>query len=174
MKATITGSVIAAEKWNSLIGGRHSELFIPVEAAVRLPNVIVGSLITLLLYLVIAELFGGEIALLAAALWAFDPTAIGLNRIAKEDTFLLFFFLLANVFWLRAQRIAESQSERNPEKYYWATAGIFGAMIASKLVPMLLTIPFAYYWIFQRIPETRWRLGKKRLLICLLIMGAVF
>ena len=49
-------------------------------------------------------------ALLAAALWAFDPQAIGFNRIAKEDTFLLFFFLLANIFWLRGQRVAESES----------------------------------------------------------------
>src|SRR6185295_1132450 len=103
------GSVMAAEKWNSsrFVGGNPSaELFVPVEAAVRLPNVIVGALITLLLYLVAAELFGGEIALLAAALWAIDPIAIGFNRIAKEDTFLLFFFLVANVFWLRGQRIA--------------------------------------------------------------------
>ncbi|MDQ2856756.1 MAG: glycosyltransferase family 39 protein, partial [Acidobacteriota bacterium] len=120
MKAAITASLIAAEKWNALVGGRRSELFVPVEAAVRLPNVIVGSLITLLLYLVIAELFGGEIALLAAALWAVDPIAIGFNRIAKEDTFLLFFFLIANVFWLRGQRVAESEPDRNPTRYYWA------------------------------------------------------
>src|SRR5436190_20227378 len=72
MKAVILGSVVAVEKWNALVGD-HSELFLPVESAVRLPNVIVGSLITLLLYLVIAELFGSEIALLAAALWAVDP-----------------------------------------------------------------------------------------------------
>ena len=119
MKASITASVISTgvEKWNGIVG-HHSELFIPVEAAVRLPNVIVGSLITLLLYLVVAELFGGEIALLAAALWAFDPTAIGFNRIAKEDTFLLFFFLLANIFWLRGQRVAESEPSRNPVPFY--------------------------------------------------------
>src|SRR5688572_32072905 len=43
------------------------------------------------------------------------------NRVAKEDSFLLFFFLLANVFWLRGQRVAES-SDRNPNIYYWATA----------------------------------------------------
>jgi len=173
MKGLQTGSLVLADKWNSIswLGGRKP---ITPEAGLRLPGALFGALTAILIYLVAAELFGAEAGLLAAALWAFDPTAIGLNRIAKEDTFLLFFFLLANVFWLRAQRVAESQPERNPEKYYWATAGIFGAMIASKLVPMLLTIPFAYYWIFQRIPETRWRLGKKRLLICLLIMGAVF
>ena len=173
MKATITASVVAAEKWNSVVGP-HSELFIPVEAAVRLPNVIVGSLITLLLYLVIAELFGGEIALLAAALWTVDPIAIGFNRIAKEDTFLLFFFLLANIFWLRGQRIAESEPNRNPTPYYWATAIAFGAMVASKYIPQYIAISVSYYWIFQAIPETRWRLGRKRFLLFFLVIGIAF
>jgi predicted membrane-bound dolichyl-phosphate-mannose-protein mannosyltransferase len=174
MKATITASVIAAEKWNSLVGGPNSEFFIPVEAAVRLPNVIVGSLITLLLYLVIAELFGGEIALLAAALWAVDPIAIGFNRIAKEDTFLLFFFLLANVFWLRGQRVAESEPNRNFIRYAWAAAAAFGAMAASKYLPWYVSISISYYWIFQAVPETRWRLGRPRFLLFFIIMGIVF
>ena len=174
MKASVTASVIAAEKWNSLIGGRHSEFFVPVEAAVRLPNVIVGSLITLLLYFVIAELFGGEIALLAAALWAVDPIAIGFNRIAKEDTFLLFFFLVANIFWLRGQRVAESEPNRNPTPYYWAAAAAFGAMTASKYLPWYVAISIGYYWVFQAIPETRWRLGRPRFLLFFVVMGISF
>ena len=176
MKAVITASVVAAERWNNspLVAGHSSELFIPVEAAVRLPNVIVGSFITILIYLVVSELFGVEIALLAAALWAFDPIAIGFNRIAKEDTFLLFFFLLANVFWLRGQRVAESESNRDPRPYYWATAAAFGAMVASKYIPQYLAISVGYYWVFQAIPETRWRLGRPRFLIFLMVMGLVF
>lgn len=174
MKAIITASVIAAEKWNNVVGGRNSEFYVPVEAAVRLPNVLVGSLITLLLYCVIAELFGGEIALLAAALWAVDPVAIGFNRIAKEDTFLLFFFLLANIFWLRGQRVAESEPHRNPTPYYWAAAAAFGAMAASKYLPWYVSISISYYWMFQAIPETRWRLGRPRFLLFFVVMGAVF
>jgi hypothetical protein len=174
MKATITASVIAAEKWNNLVGGASSEFFIPVEAAVRLPNVIVGSLITLLLYLVIAELFGGEIALLAAGLWAFDPIAIGFNRIAKEDTFLLFFFLLANIFWLRGQRVAESEPHRNFTRYAWFAAAAFGAMAASKYLPWYVSISISYYWLYQHIPGTRWRLGRPRFLLFFVIMGVVF
>jgi predicted membrane-bound dolichyl-phosphate-mannose-protein mannosyltransferase len=174
MKATITASVIVAEKWNNLVGGPGSEFFIPVEAAVRLPNVIVGSLITLVLYLVIAELFGGEIALLAAALWAVDPIAIGFNRIAKEDTFLLFFFLLANIFWLRGQRVAESEPNRNFTRYAWFAAAAFGAMAASKYLPWYVSISISYYWLFQHIPGTRWRLGRPRFLLFFIIMGIVF
>jgi hypothetical protein len=174
MKAVITASVIASEKWNNLVGGSHSELYIPVEAAVRLPNVIVGSLITLLLYLVIAELFGGEIALLAAALWAVDPVAIGFNRIAKEDTFLLFFFLLANIFWLRGQRVAESEPNKNFTRYAWFAAAAFGAMAASKYLPWYVSISISYYWMFQAIPETKWRLGRPRFLLFFVVMGATF
>ena len=170
MKALQAGSLIAAEKWNSLVG--PSEQIAP-ETALRLPGVIAGALTALLIYLIAAELFGAEVALIAAALWAFNPMAIGFNRVAKEDTFLLFFFLLANVFWLRGQRVAES-TDRNPNKYYWASAACYGAMVASKYVPHLIAISMCYYWMFQRLPETRWRLGKKRILKFFAIMFLVF
>ena len=173
MKALLTGSLVLADKWNSIsfLGGHRQ---ITPETALRLPSTIFGALTTILIYLLAAELFGAEVGLIAAALWAFDPMAIGFNRIAKEDTFLLFFFLLANVFWIRGQRVAESQPDRRPDKYYWATAAAFGAMMASKYVPQLITISIGYYWLFQRIPETRWRLGKKKMLMFFVIMGAVF
>jgi hypothetical protein len=172
MKALQAASIIVAEKWNNLNGDPPSNR-ISDEMALRLPGAIAGALTTLLIYLIAAELFGAEVALIAAALWAFDPNAIAFNRVAKEDTFLLFFFLLANVFWLRGQRVAES-TDRNPDKYYWATAACYGAMVASKYLPHLVAISVCYYWMFQQIPETRWRLGKKRMLKFFAIMGLVF
>lgn len=172
MKALQTGSLILADKWNSTsFGANHS---MAPETALRLPSALFGAFTAILIYLLAAELFGAEVGLIAAAMWAFDPSAIGFNRIAKEDTFLVFFFLLANIFWLRGQRVAESEPNARPEKYYWATAAAFGAMLASKYLPHLLTISIAYYWLFQRIPETRWRLGKKRMLTFFAIMGLVF
>jgi predicted membrane-bound dolichyl-phosphate-mannose-protein mannosyltransferase len=175
MKALLTVSVIAAEKWNqtSLVAG-HPELNVPVETSLRFPVALFGAFAAVLIYLVAAELFGLETGLIAAALWAFDPLAIGFNRIAKEDTFLIFFFLLANFFWLRGQRVAESQPERNPERFYWATAAAFGAMLASKYVPMLIAITVSYNYAFQRIPVTRWVIGKKRFLKFFFVMGVVF
>ena len=170
MKTLQAASIIAAEKWNSLVGPAQQ---IAPETALRLPGVIAGALTALLIYLIAAELFGAEVALIAAALWAFEPMAIGFNRVAKEDTFLLFFFLLANVFWLRGQRVAES-TDQNPNKYYWASAACYGAMVASKYVPHLFAISMCYYWMFQKLPETRWRLGKKRLLKFFAIMFVVF
>ena len=174
MKALQAGSIIAAEKWNnsSFVASHPAESIAP-ETALRLPGTILGAFTALLIYLITAELFGAEVALIAAALWAFDPTAIGFNRIAKEDTFLLFFFLLANVFWLKGQRLAES-TDHNPTRYYWLTGAAYGAMIASKYVPHLIAISISYYWMFQKLPETRWRLGPKRILKLFLIIGIVF
>src|SRR5215208_5783719 len=172
MKAFQAASIILAEKWNNSWFVRPANRIAP-ETALRLPGATVGALSALLIFLIAAELFGVEVALIAAALWAFDPTAIGFNRIAKEDSFLIFFFLLANVFWLRGQRVAES-TDRNPNIYYWATAASYGAMVASKYLPHLLAISICYYWMFQNLPETRWRLGKKRLLMFFAIMVLVF
>jgi hypothetical protein len=169
MKACQTATIILAEKWNNLFPANQ----IAPETALRLPGTIVGALSAILIFLIVSELFGVEVALIAAALWTFDPAAIGLNRIAKEDSFLVFFFLLANVFWLRGQRAAES-TDSSPNKYYWLTAASYGAMVASKYVPHLFAISICYYWMFQSLPETRWRLGKKRLLIFFAIMGLVF
>ena len=175
MKALLTISVIAFEKWNqtSLVTS-HPNLNVPVEASVRLPGALFGAFTAVLIFLIASELFGLEVGLISAALWAFDPLAIGFNRIAKEDTFLIFFFLLANFFWLRGQRVAESQPDRRPERYYWATAAAFGAMLASKYVPMMIGITVGYNYAFQRIPVTRWVIGKKRFLKFFFVMGVVF
>jgi len=176
MKGALLISVIAADKWNqtSLVAA-HPELNVPVETSLRLPGAIFGALTAVLVFLVATELFGVESGLISAALWAFDPLAIGFSRIAKEDTFLIFFFLLANVFWLRGQRVAESQPQRRPEPFYWATAAALGAMFASKYVPpVMLVITIAYNYAFQRIPVTRWVIGKKRFLKFFLVMGVVF
>jgi hypothetical protein len=174
MKALLTMSVVASEYWNSSsLVASYPSLRISTEAALRLPGVILGALTALLIFLVVSELFGIEVALIAAALWALDPSGIGFNRIAKEDSFFLFFFLLANVFWLRGQRVAERGLGR-PEFYYWATAVSFGAMLASKYLPHFLAISVSYYYIFQGIKATRWRMGKKKWLIFFAIMGVAF
>ncbi len=118
MKALQTVSSVAADAWNrtSLAANNPSWQIAP-ETALRLPSAIFGALTVILIYFLATELFGAEVGLIAAALWAFEPNAIGFNRIAKEDTFLLFFFLLANVFWLRGQRHAEKGEDAS--RYYW-------------------------------------------------------
>lgn len=175
MKALLTVSVIAADRWNQMaFVASRPELNIPVETSLRLPGALFGAFTVVLIFLVASELFGAEIGLIAAALWAFDPLAIGFNRIAKEDTFVIFFFMLATYFWLRGQRVAESQPHRNPDRFYWATAAAFGAMLASKYLPIMIGIPVAYNYVFQKIPVTRWVIGKKRFIKFFLVMGIVF
>src|SRR5205085_2921444 len=94
MKALLTLSVLASETWNeSRIVAAHPQLRIAEETALRLPSAVFGTFTALLLFLLVAELLGPTTALITAALWALDPAAIGFNRIAKVDTFLLFFFL---------------------------------------------------------------------------------
>ncbi|HEX8150223.1 MAG TPA: glycosyltransferase family 39 protein [Pyrinomonadaceae bacterium] len=174
MKALLTASIVASEGWNSTsVARRNSQLRVSTETAARLPGALLGALTSFLIFLVTRELFGAEVALLAAALWAFDPAAVGFNRIAKEDSFLVFFFLLGNVFWLRGQRAAEEGVSR-PEPFYWAAAAAFGAMLASKYVPHFLAISGAYYWAFQGVPSTRWRMGKKKWLVWFAVMGVAF
>lgn len=175
MKALLTASSVVADRWNAGRDVRSGPLryYVTQETWARLPGAILGALTCVLIFLVTAELFGAEVGIIAAALWAFDPAAVAFNRIAKEDSFLVFFFLLANVFWLRGQRAAE-HGTRRPEPFYWASAAAFGAMMASKYIPHFIAISASYYYVFQGIEATRWRIGKRRWLIFFLVMGAAF
>jgi Dolichyl-phosphate-mannose-protein mannosyltransferase len=174
MKAMLAASIIASERWNDTsFARRDPQLQISTETAARMPGALLGSLSTLLIFLLARELFGVEVGLLAAALWALDPAGVGFNRIAKEDTFLLFFFLLGNVFWLRGQTVAE-EGGRRPEPFHWAAAASFGAMLASKYVPHYFAITAGYYYTFQGDPRVRWRLGKRKWLVFFAVMGLAF
>lgn len=176
MKAMQMASVVVAESWNNsaLAARAGGKLTLPLEGALRFPGVLLGALSTILIYLVMAELFGAEAALVAAALWALDPEAVGFSRIAKEDTFFLFFFLLACVFWLRSQTLAESNDGRRPEPYYLLTGAALGAMMASKYIVHFIAIPVSYNYAFQGLPDRRWQIGRPRYMRILLVMCAVF
>jgi hypothetical protein len=47
-------------------------------------------------------------------------------------------------------------------------------MLASKYVPLLIGIPCAYNYAFQKIPVTRWVIGKKRWIKFFIVMGVAF
>jgi hypothetical protein len=174
LKGMLTISVSAAERWNATSFAQGSEsLQIPVETALRFPVTLLGALCAVLIFLIAAELFGIEVGLIAAALWAFDPSGISFSRIAKEDVVMTFFFMLANVFFLRGQRAAEN-GETNHIKWLWFTAVAYGAMLATKYFPHFLAISAAYYYTFQGLPSTRWRIGKMRWFIFLMIVGVSF
>lgn len=170
MKGLQTLSFTIADKWNASAPAGQQ---IPDETVLRFPTALFGTFTILLLFLLVRQLFGSSLGLISAALWAVEPTAIGFDRIAKEDSFMLFFFLVTGIFWLRGQ----AQAERGNERWfkYALLAGVgFAALMASKYLPHLLGIIASYYVIFQAIPATKWRLGKMRWLIFFAVMGFSF
>ena len=101
MKEAIWGSVALSQRWNHIAPAGRS---ISLETAVRLPNALAGAATTIVLSGIGELLFGPVVAVAAATIWAFDVNAIAINRIGKEDSFLLFFFLLAVWCYERAKR----------------------------------------------------------------------
>ena len=169
MKGLQTISTIGFENWNVAVG---PALKVSEEAALRFPTALFGSLTIIVLFVLLRELFGTSIGLIAAGLYAVDPAAIGFDRIAKEDSFLLFFFLLGNFFWVRSQSVAD-RSEANWFRYCLFAAIAFGAMFASKYLPHILAVGVAYHTVLA-FPVRKWRLGPRRWLIFLAVIGISF
>jgi len=103
------------------------------ETALRLPNALAGAATAGVLFLLIQTLFDTTVALCAAALWALDVNAAAINRIGKEDTFLLFFLLLASYFYERAKQ--SPADVRRRDGWYNCSGAAFGLMLASKYMP---------------------------------------
>ena len=131
MKLAIWASLGVASSWNLKAPAAYQ---VPVEAAVRLPNAFVGAASVLVLYGVANAYFGTPVALLAALLLALDPAVTSINRLAKEDTFVVFFFLLAVWLYERAKQIGARDTMR-AQPWYMSSAGAFGLMMASKYLP---------------------------------------
>ena len=130
--------------WASLrAGAGDSE-----EAALRLPNVLIGALTVIPLFLLTAALFDRWHALLAAAFWAFGINAITQNRIGKEDTLLVFFMLFAFFFFVRAKQIPPSDKLQRARRYA-ASAVSFGLMIASKYFPHYVGLNMLFHHNFH-------------------------
>src|SRR5712692_5709078 len=109
MKSVIAVSLAAAAFWNQGPGQLHQ---VSEEVAVRLPNVFVGSLTAVVIFLIAQEFFGVEVGLLSALVWSIGTIAITVNRLAKEDTLLVFFTWLAYYFYLRAKKAGPADSRQ--------------------------------------------------------------
>jgi hypothetical protein len=171
MKGLQTASIVSAVTINRLTSS--PDLRISEEAALRFPVALFGTFISLLLFLLVAELFGPSIGIIAAGLRAVEPMAIGFDRIAKEDTLVLFFFLLACLFFVKSQTAAE-RGEKNWIRYLWGTATAFGGLMASKYYPHLLAVLGGYYNAFLRLPNKKWSIGKPGWLKFFIVMGVAF
>lgn len=130
--------------WGSVRAGAGDS----VEAALRLPNVVVGALTVIPLFLLTAAFFDRRHALLAAAFWAVGINAITHNRIGKEDSLLVFFMLFAFYFFTRAKQIHPADRPGRARRYV-ASAVSFGLMIASKYFPHYLGLNMLFHHKFQ-------------------------
>ena len=118
------------------------------EAALRLPNALIGALTVIPLFLLTAAFFDRWTALLAAAFWAFGINAVTHNRIGKEDSLLVFFMLFAFFFFVRAKQISPSNRSARTGRYA-ASAVSFGLMIASKYFPHYLGLNMLFHHNFH-------------------------
>ena len=107
MKLAATGMFVAADWWNQKLVPAFRLPVITPEFAVRFPNALVGSLTTIVLFLLARTFLGAAVALLSAAFWAVGINAITYNRIAKEDTFLVFFLLLGFFLYQKAKAVGK-------------------------------------------------------------------
>jgi hypothetical protein len=146
MKTLMLVSTRAADAWNAR--GREGDtiaaLDISDEAALRFPNVLFGALTILPLFLLTRALFDRRAALVAAALWALGVNAITYNRVAKEDTLLVFFMLFAFHFYVRAKQTSGYDAGLK-RKFYTRSGASFGLMLASKYFPHYFGLNMLYH-----------------------------
>ena len=128
------------------------------EWGLRLPNILVGALSVVVIFLLAEQLFGGVVGLWAAYLWCVGITAITFNRVGKEDTLLVFFFLLANYFLIKGKNTSPGRSQ---DLLYFKGAASFGLMYASKYVVPYGWLTLFYYDILNRRRNNPWRISSK-------------
>ena len=168
MKSLVAVSMAVSDAWNRHFMLSHQ---ISEEVAVRLPNVLVGSLTAVILFFVAEEFFGVEVALFTALLWSVSTIAIAVNRIAKEDTLLVFFTWLAYYFYLRAKALGPVATGQR-SRFYTASGASFGLMLASKYFPHYLGLNALYYQLSGADKNNR--LPRRDLVLCLGACTMVF
>ena len=114
------------------------------EVLFRLPNAFFGALTILPLFLLTAAFFDRWTGLLAAAFWTVGVNAITINRVAKEDTLLVFFMLFAFYFYLRAKQ-TDTRNVKTRGRYYILSGISFGLMMASKYFPHYIGLNSLYH-----------------------------
>ncbi|MBC7932289.1 MAG: glycosyltransferase family 39 protein, partial [Rubrivivax sp.] len=119
------------------------------EAALRFPNVVFGSLTVFPIFLLAAAFFGRRTGLIAAALWAFGIGAVTYNRVAKEDTLMVFFMLYAFYFYIRA-KATSGFDQKTKRRNYILSGASWGLMFASKYFPHYFGLNMLYHHFFKQ------------------------
>lgn len=156
--------LIAIASWRSgdvFVDGEHPALFKAIALAstsllgegplgLRLPNAIAGAVVVLLTALIARRLGGPLAGWIAGALMALSTLAVAIDRVGKEDTFMLAFALGAILCWLSA--------ERRP-RLWLGVAALCGAAVAVKYeaLPLLPALVILGMLDFGPRPPSGWR-----------------
>jgi hypothetical protein len=170
LKSLVAGSLALTDSWNHRFGrfGNVTE-----ETAVRLPNVVFGALTAVIVFVVAEQFFDVATGFLAALFWSVGTIAIMINRLAKEDTLLVFFAWLGYYFYIRAKKESLIDPER-AVKWYAASGSSFGLMLASKYFPHYLGLIVLFYYLprnRKQYPPFGWRGGVALLGMCAVVFG---
>jgi hypothetical protein len=130
LKVLAWGSLTAGDRWNRL-ASLHSWPTMSPEGCLRFPSVLFGAATTALLFLFCRRLIGFAGSFAASFFWAVSPLAVALNRLAKEETLLTFFTLLACYLYCRAQ---QEDSDESVRRWYDLSAMGFGLAFASQYI----------------------------------------
>ncbi len=172
MKALGAGMIVFARHWNQAAPD-YDLPQISDEFAIRFPNVFFGALTTVPLYFLARDLFGWSTGILSALLWAIGINSIVYNRIAKEDTLLVFFLLQAFYFYYRAKNVAPRDA-RVETRWFCVAGAAFGMMLASKYFLHFLAFNFLYYYLAGRVGLDRHPMSHRQLLLFFGTFGFVF
>ena len=125
--------------------------------AVRLTAAVVGTLTTILVYLLAKSWFNDRVGLLAACLWAITVWPVHLSRIGLRP--ILMPFMIALLFWLGTLAYRKSAPK------FWLLTGLvyglaFYTYLAMRFTPVLLILLLLYLIVSGRskrlIPGIGW------------------
>ena len=176
MKVLILASVSIADQWNRWFEGSPGPRLISEEVAIRFPNVLVGTLTAIPLFFVGAAFFSRRVGLLAAFLWATGIHAVFINRVAKEDTLLVFFMLWGLYFHFRMKTTLD-ESARRKRMFHLLSAACFGLLLASKYFPHIAGVSLLFFYLHRKYNPSQYppdRYGQKDLALYLSVMAAAF
>jgi len=151
LKVLAWGSLAAGEHWNRL-ASLHGWPTMSPEGWLRFPNVLLGAATAAILFLFCRRMMGVVGAFATGFFWAASPLAVALNRLAKEETPLTFFALLACYFYCRAKQANWGESAR---RWYDLSAIGFGLAFASQYIPHLLGLNALAWVLAGRMGLTR-------------------
>ena len=151
LKMLAWGSLAVGERWNRL-ASVHGWPTMSPEGWLRFPNVLLGAATASILFLFCRRMIGVVGSFAASFFWAVSPLAVALNRLAKEETPLTFFTLLACLFYCRAQ---QADSDESARQWYDLSAIGFGLAFASQYILHLLGLNALVWLLAGRMGLTR-------------------